>query len=60
MESPDSLEKRRQEAGEGSAAGRKGNGEMDEREAEGKTIDMEMGCVSEGGSQRCKTEQSLT
>lgn len=31
-----------------------------EGEGEGKAIDMEMGCVSEGGSQRFKTELNLT
>lgn len=32
---------------------------MDEGQRE-KNIDMEMRCVSEGGSQKFKTEQSLT
>lgn len=34
--------------------------EMDGCEGQGKTIDMEMGCVSEEDGWRFKTEQSLT
>lgn len=54
-ESLDSLYKRRYEVGEEKAAERR---ETDIQQRE--KVDMKMRCVSEGWSQMCKTEQSMT